>query len=51
MTNAKFTIDRAALPGQIGGVLGTLTLMVWLGWPYALAFCVGAIVGSFRINS
>ena len=51
MTNAKFTIDRAALPGQIGGVLSTLILWVWLGWPFAVAFMVGAVVGSFRINS
>ena len=45
------TIDRAALPGQIGSVLGTLILWSWLGWPFAVAFMVGAIVGSFRINS
>lgn len=49
--SGKVTVDMEALPGQIGAVIGTLVLMVWLGWPYALAFCVGAIVGSFRADT
>jgi hypothetical protein len=42
--------DRAALPGQIGGILGTLLLWAWMGWPFAVTFLVGAIVGSTRLQ-
>lgn len=45
---AVISADPAALPGQILSIIGMSVVWAIWGWPFAIAFIVGAMIGSIR---